>query len=192
MKPLRELIHLSVALRDVQLARCGDRDTLHRQELEASYEKGRLEGERALAEQLVRQRAEILELQTGVLAALSQAVPQVVRDCERALVQLALAAAQRVLCGLPVSAELIEAAVREVCAEVDDTAEFTIQLHPEDLALLEGTGSALLQPTAGRERIRFQPSHQITRGGCLVQTHFGIIDARRETRFELLRQAVAA
>jgi flagellar assembly protein FliH len=191
MKPAREIIRLSAPLREARLVRSGHRESLRQEDLQTRYEQGCADGERALAEQLMRQRAEILELQTGVLKALSQAIPQVVRDCERALVQLALEAAQRVLCGLPVSPELIEAAIREVCVEVEDTAAFTIQLHPEDLALLERTQSPLLQPQPGRERILFQPSHQLTRGGCVVQTSFGLIDARRETRFELLRQSVA-
>jgi flagellar assembly protein FliH len=193
MKPAREVvIPLSAPLRDVQTVRCGDRAGVRRQELQTSYEQGRLDGERALGEQLVRQRAEIIELQSGVLAALRQAVPQVVRDCERALVELAVAAAHRLVFGLPVSVELIEAAVREVCAEIEETAECNIQLHPEDLALLERANSPLLLPQGGQDRLRLQPSHQVTRGGCVVQTRFGVIDARRETRAELLRQSIAA
>jgi flagellar assembly protein FliH len=192
MKRVRELLPLSAPLRDVALVRSGDRTALLREDLQASYERGRLEGERALGEQLVRQRAEVMELQTGLLTALQDAVPQVIRDCERALVQLALAAAQRLIGGLPISAEMIEAAVREVCVAVEDTADFTVQLHPDDLALLERTNSPLLLPQGAQERVRFQPSAHVSRGGCLVQTRFGVIDARRETKIEILRQALSA
>jgi flagellar assembly protein FliH len=190
MKPMRESIALAAPLRDVKLARCGDREALRREDLQASYERGRLDGERALGEQLVRQRAEVMELQTGLLAALREAIPQVARDGERTLVALALEAAQKLVSGLPVSGELIEASVREAIAQVEDTAEFTVQLHPEDLALLERTNSPLLLPQGGQERIRFQPSTHVTRGGCVVQTRFGVIDNRRETKVELLQKAV--
>ena len=190
MKAARENLQFAAPLRDVTLVRSGERETLRQQDLQASYERGRLEGERALGEQLVKQRAEVMELQTGVLASLRSAVPQVTRDCERALVSLALEAAQKLVCGLPVSAELIEAAVKEACAAVEDSAEFTVQLHPEDLALLQRTNSPLLLPQGGEERIHFHSSGQISRGGCLVQTRFGVIDARRETRFELLQKAL--
>ena len=191
MKPARETVKCSAPLREVKLARSGDRETLRQQDLQASYERGRLEGERALSEQLVRQRAEVMELQTGVLASLREAVPQVTRDCERALVTLALEAAQRLVCGLAISAEMIEASVKEACAEVEDTAEFTVQLHVEDLTLLQRTNSPLLLPQGGNERIHFQTSAQVTRGGCVVQTRFGVIDARRETRFEVLQKVLA-
>lgn len=191
MKPARETVTFSAPPRDVKLVRSGDREALRQQDLQASYERGRLEGERALSEQLVQQRAEVMELQTGVLASLRDAVPQVARDCERALVTLALEAAQRLVSGLPISAEMIEAAVKEACAEVEDTAEFTVQLHADDLALLQRTNSPLLLPQGGHERIHFQTSAQVTRGGCVVQTRFGVIDARRETRFELLQKVLA-
>lgn len=188
----RETIRLAAPLRDVKVTRCGDREALRGDDLQASYERGRLDGERALSEQLVRQRAEVMELQTGVLASLREAIPQVVRDGERALVVLALEAAQKLVSGLPISSEMIEAAVKEACAQVEDTVEFTVQLHAEDLALLERTNSPLLLPQGGQERIHFHASAHVTRGGCIVQTRFGVIDARRETKVELIRNALTS
>ena len=190
MKLLRETIRLPQPLKDAALARCGDREAFHAGDIQTSYERGRLDGERALSEQLIRQRAEVMELQTGVLTSLRNAVPQVVRDCERALVALALEAASKLVSGMPVSAEMIEAAVKEAIAQVTDSAGFTVQLHPEDLTLLERINSPLLLPQGGDERIRFQPSAHVTRGGCVVQTRFGVIDARRETKLDLLQKAV--
>jgi flagellar assembly protein FliH len=187
--PLKTL-QFSTLLREVTLVRSGHRETLREQDLQASYRQGRVDGERALGEQLVTQRAEVMELQTGVLASLRDAIPQVIRDCERALVTLALEAAQRLVAGLPVSTEMIEATIKEACAEIDSTVEFTVQLHPEDLALLQRTHSPLLLPKAGEERIHFCASSQVTRGGCMVQTRFGVIDGRRETRMGLLQKAL--
>ena len=190
MKLLRETIRLPQPLKDAALARCGARETFHDWDLQASYERGRLDGERALSEQLIRQRAEVMELQTGVLSSLRAAVPQVAREGERALVALAIEAASKLVSGMSVSAEMIEAAVREAIAQVTDSAGLTVQLHPEDLALLERTNAPLLLPQGGEERIRFQPSAHVTRGGCVVQTRFGVIDARRETKVALLQKAL--
>ncbi len=187
---LRDSIRFAVAPREIKLARFGDPETLRRQDLDASYERGRREGERQLSEQLVRQRAELMELQTGVLAALRDAVPQVARETERALVSLALEAAQKLIGGLPISTEMLEAVVKEACAAVEDTADLAILLHADDLALLEKANSPILLPQAGQARLRFQASTQVSRGGCLVQTHFGVLDARRETKIELLEKAV--
>jgi flagellar biosynthesis/type III secretory pathway protein FliH len=184
-------IQLSQPVQDVKLVRSGDPETLRGLEVKAAYERGRIEGERAVGEQLIRQRAEVMELQTGVLTALRNVVPQVTRDCERTLIALALEIAQKLVAGMPVSAEMIEASVRESIAQVEDGAEFTVQVHPEDLAALERINSPLLLPQGGRDRVRFHGSTQVTRGGCIVQTRFGLIDGRRETRLQVLENVLA-
>lgn len=185
-------IQFPAALRDVKIVRTGTRDELLKLDLKASFELGRQEGERSLSAQLVQQRAEVMELQTGVLSALRDAVPQVTRECERVLVTLAIEAAQRLIGGLPVSAEMVEASVKEACAQVEDSAELNVQLHAEDLALLQKVNSPLLLPQGGKDRINFHASSQVTRGGCVVHTRFGVIDGRRETKIELLKNALSA
>jgi flagellar biosynthesis/type III secretory pathway protein FliH len=40
--------------------------------------------------------------------------------------------------------------------------------------------------------IRFHDSPEVGRGGCLVQTRFGAIDARRETKLELIRKSLVS
>lgn len=184
-------LQLTEPIRDVTLVRFGAGESLREQDLQAAFERGRIEGENSVGAQLIRQRSEVMELQTGVLAALRNAVPQVTRECERTLVALALEVAQKLVAGMPVSAEMVEAAVRESITQVEDGAEFSVQVHPDDLAALERINSPLLLPQGGRERIRFLGSPQVTRGGCLVQTRFGLIDGRRETRFQALESALS-
>jgi flagellar biosynthesis/type III secretory pathway protein FliH len=48
----------------------------------------------------------------------------------------------------------------------------------------------VLLPKGGQERIRFQSSSQVSRGGCIVQTHFGVLDARRETKTGMLEKTL--
>ncbi|MBM3880962.1 MAG: hypothetical protein FJ387_14790 [Verrucomicrobia bacterium] len=181
-------------LRELRLVSCRSQaeeaEVRLREREQASYERGRREGEQALSEQLIRQRAELLELQNGVLDALQQVQPRLARECERELVALALDAAQKLVAGLPVSAELVERTVREALTQVEESASYTVLLHAEDLALLRQVNSPLLLPSGGLDRISFQPSENVTRGGCIVHTRFGTIDARRETKVELLRKAV--
>ncbi|HVM59876.1 MAG TPA: FliH/SctL family protein [Verrucomicrobiae bacterium] len=153
----------------------------------AAYERGRQEAERALQGQLLAQGKEFLELQRGVLQAMRNAMPQLVRDSETALIHLAIETAQRLVAGLPVSAEMVEAAVREALAQVADTSEVTVLLNAEDLALLEKHPDGKSALAREQPQIVFRSSPEVTRGGCLVQTRFGVVDGRRETKVELLK-----
>jgi flagellar assembly protein FliH len=183
------------SLRDVRLltkAPAQDWEAHLREREEAAYENGRRDGERALSEQLLKQRNETVELQNGILNSLQQSLPQLIQDNELALISLALEAAQKIVAGLPVDSAMVEAVVREALRQVEDTAEITIQLHPDDLALMQNNHSTVLNGLPETGPLRFIGSPEITRGGCLVQTRFGIIDARRETKMEQLRKTLIA
>jgi|YelNatPaOPRAMG01_1025707.scaffolds.fasta_scaffold04676_14 flagellar assembly protein FliH len=185
-QPLRQ-VHLRAAV-PVPAAPAQDLQAIE----QAAYQRGRHDAEAALRQQLLQQRAEFEALEKGVLDALRGAVSQVIRDTEQALTLLALEAAQRLVAGLPVSVQMVEAAVREALAQAQETAELHLYLHPEDLELLRRADSALLRPTEPGARLHLHPSPEITRGGCLVRTRFGIIDSQRETKIELLKKAVLA
>ena len=164
----------------------------NRQAEQAAYERGLADGEKRLSEQLLRQRAEVLELQNGVLASLRQAVPRVLRQSEAGVVGLALEVARKLVSDLPVSAEMVEAAVRSALAQAEESTEFQIALHADDLALLQRSNSPVLLPGPGNEAMHFHASAEVTRGGCLVETRFGVIDTRRETKLKLIQQSLNA
>ena len=159
MPPPPEAVRFTLPLRDAQLRGGGVvRSVIDPRAAErAAYERGRRDAEKALHEQLLEQRAELIALQNGVLTALRDSVPQVVRDCEAALVGLALEVARRLVADLPVSAEMVEAAVREALAQAHETAELLVQLHAEDFALLQRANSPLLVGSE-IEKMRFQAS----------------------------------
>jgi flagellar assembly protein FliH len=107
------------------------------------------------------------------------------------LIDLALEVARKLVFDLPISVEMVEAAVRSAIAQAEETAQFDVFLHADDLALLRQCNSPVLLPAPGNEGLRFHNSAEVSRGGCMVQTHFGAIDARRETKLELIRQSLA-
>jgi flagellar assembly protein FliH len=190
-----ETIKFSSALRDVRLLThvpAQDWVTHLREHENSAYQKGRRDGERTASEQLAKQHGEMTQLQNGVLAALQKVQPQLIRDSESALINLALEAAQKIVAGMPVNAALVEAVVRDTLRQAEGSAEILIQLHPDDLALLRKHESTLMNDLPGIGQVRFTSSPEVTRGGCIAQTRFGMIDARRETKLEQLRKTLDA
>jgi len=157
----------------------------------AAYERGHHDGQQALNEQLFQQRNETVDLQKGILDSLRRVVPQVIQETETTLINLAIEAAQKIVAGLPIDAKLVESVVREALQQVEDTAEIVIQLHPDDLALLRKHNASMLDGLPETGPLRFIGSAEVTSGGCIVQTRFGLVDARRETKLEQLRQTLA-
>lgn len=158
----------------------------------AAYERGRREGESALNARLIAQRNETIELQRGIFQSMQRSLPQIAHAAETTLIEIALEAAKKVVAGMPVDAPLIEATVREALQQTEDTAEISVQMNPEDLALLRTNESPVLNGSPESGPLKFSTSPEISRGGCLVQTRFGVVDARRETKFEQIRQSLNA
>jgi flagellar assembly protein FliH len=154
------------------------------------YHQGRIDGEKGLSEQLVKQRGELHELMQGALTSLQKAVPQVIRDTETMVVSLALEVARKLVCDMPINAEMVAAAVRDALAHAEGSAQVTVRLHPADLELLQASGSPLLTTVEGSNSCRFLSSMEVSRGGCMVETRFGTIDARRETKFDLVKKTL--
>ena len=185
---MSEMLQLPRALRDVAFSSLAMATLPLDEPDRAAYERGLRDGERKLSEQLLQQRTEFMNLQTGLLESLRQTIPHVVRDSERHLIELAIEVAQKLIADMPVSGEMVEKAVRQALGQVEEGAGITVFLHAEDLALLQESGSPLLSPSAGGPQTCFQAAPEIKRGGCRVQTKFGTIDARRETKVELLKK----
>ena len=189
-----DTILLNQPLRDVRVlaaAPAQDWQQFLRDREQEAFENGRRAGESALNEQLLRQRNEMIELQRGILASLQSALPKVAHEAESALIELALESAKKIVAGMPVDVAMVESTVREALRQAEDTAEIVIQLHPDDLALLRQHQSEILNGLPDAGPLRFLPSSEMTRGGCVIQTRFGLIDARRETKIEQLRQSLA-
>lgn len=190
-----ETIRLTAPVRNVVLLTSQGSEPASRDwdaEVRAAYERGRADGESQLALQLVQQRAEVQQLLEGVVQSLKNAVPQIARDTEQHMVGLSLEIAQKLVADLPISVEVIEAAVQDALSQVEGTAELHVRLHPADYELLQQMNSSLLASGAESRSVRFHSSPEVTRGGCLVQTRFGIVDARRETKLDLLKRSLLA
>ena len=188
----RHKVRLSAGLKDIR-ARSGGEVLLSDRKMKAALEEkfhaGYEAGQKALGEQLVQQRAQLIEVQSGVLSSIEQALPRMILECEKSLVLLAIEAARRVVHETPISVELIESTLKGALVNMRDSAEYEVRLHPDDLELLHEVNSSHL-PRGESAKMKFTADSSISRGGCVVQSHLSSIDATREKLFEKLEGAV--
>lgn len=159
-------------------------------EREEACARGRREAEAAMETRLAELRSQIAELRDGVIEQLSAAIPKLISDSEAFLVRLAIDAAERVVAATPIDAAMVEAVVRDALKQTRQEHAVTVQLHPEDLDLLRKDGSPLLTQAESAANISFSPNAEVGRGGCILLTDFGRIDARREIKWKQLRESV--
>jgi flagellar assembly protein FliH len=81
-------------------------------------------------------------------------------------------------------------AARALVAVMPSNASVVLRVHPEDLALLEGTRQAWLAEVGTKADVKLVADSTVGRYGCVVETPVGRIDARLETQLDALERAL--
>jgi len=158
--------------------------------LEAAHtrglEEGRAEAEREAAE---RQEAELGAIRAEVaetIRRLGELHEKMNREHQSLMRELALEAASRIAreridAGDPVAARALAEAV-EALPPGDG---ILARLHPDDVAVVERELAELIE----RRRVALHADPALSRGGCLVESGAGTIDATLETAESEIRAA---
>jgi flagellar biosynthesis/type III secretory pathway protein FliH len=154
----------------------------------------------ALDEGYAAGRAEALEALAPALSALAEAVSEVrasqaavADELERRAVELGFTLAQKVLAGaLKVEPERVLDAVQGALRGIVDRERITVMVHPDDLEIVRGAMEELRASLGGIEHCEVQAERRVGRGGCIVRTPVGDVDARIETKLDRASEVVAA
>ena len=152
-----------------------------------AFTKGYAQGERAgleagskRAEAMLRRLAQTLEELGGLR-------DNMVRQTERELVQLAVAIARKVLHReVTVDPELTAALAHIALERIGGATPATVRLHPDDYATV---AAGQVAPLGGRQ-VEIRPDPSVARGGCLVESEFGFIDASVDAQVAEIARAV--
>jgi flagellar assembly protein FliH len=140
--------------------------------------------------------AEDVRLAVAALTAGTRQVTEVVDELSAALeeqaVQLGLAIAQQALGGaLDVQPERVVDVVRGALRRLVDREHVTLLVHPDDLDCVRAGTQGLLGELGGIEHCEVQAERRVSRGGAMVRTGEGEIDATLETKLARAREVVA-
>ncbi|MCC7123584.1 MAG: hypothetical protein IT178_01960 [Acidobacteria bacterium] len=148
-----------------------------------AFLKGYQQGERAGLEAGAAKGEQILRRLASSLDELQTLRGELLRRTERQVVELAIAMARRVVHReLALDPDLLLAMARVALDRLADTASATIRLHPEDFASAVGRG----QPSQTPGGVRIVSDPTIARGGCLVQSDYGVIDVTADVQLDEL------
>jgi flagellar assembly protein FliH len=154
----------------------------------------------ARAEGLREGREEALAALTPALEALNQAVEAMQLEqyaradrLEAHAVDLGLFLAEKVLGGaLAVEPDRVVESVRGALRGIVERERVTVLVHPDDLELVRDAMDAVRASLGGIEHCEVQAERRVSRGGAIVRTPDGDVDARLETKLLRAREVVEA
>ncbi len=156
--------------------------------------------ETARAEGFEAGRADAVAALEPALAALTQAIDDVraqqaaaAEALERRAVDLGLALARKVVGGaLAVEPERVVEAVTGALRGIVERERVTVLVNPEDLEIVTEAMDGMRASLGGIEHCVVESERRVARGGCIVRTPVGDVDARVEAKLERAAEVVAA
>ena len=155
-------------------------------------ESGEAEGR---AQGMAAGRAEVdssIAALATALAELRQLREQLISELEHDAAEMAFALSEQLLAGaLDVQPERVIDVARNALRRVTDRRRVVLVVSPEDLEVLSESVQKLQSELGGIESCDVQSDRRVGRGGVILRTEAGEIDARIEPGLERAREIVA-
>jgi flagellar assembly protein FliH len=82
--------------------------------------------------------------------------------------------------------------VRGALRTIVERERVIVLVHPDDIGLMREGVAELTGSLGGMEHLEVQEERRVGRGGAIVRTTFGEVDARVETKLKRAREAIQA
>jgi flagellar assembly protein FliH len=147
------------------------------------------QGEKAGLEAGTKRADAMLRRLSDTLRELDDLRRTMIRQTEHQIVQLAVEMARRILRReVQTDNDLLCAMARVALDRLGDNAPATIRLNPEDYHTIVARHGG----TWAGSNVTVVADPAVGRGGCLVESSFGFVDASVEAQFRVLEQALLA
>jgi flagellar assembly protein FliH len=154
----------------------------------SAYENGFRQGEKAGMEIAERKVDAVMRRYAEAIFEIGKVKPMLYSQVEREVVKLALEVAKKIVHReIHADREIVQTLVKVALSHVADKSAVTIHVSPFDYEFLLERRAELSQGD-GRD-IALLSDKSIERGGCLIQTECGEIDARIDEEFREVEHA---
>lgn len=159
---------------------------------EQARDEGYQEGIKTAHEEMERDRHAAIEEGKALLEEAHLTRMKVLQSAEKQIVDLAVSIARKIVIReLSTSPDLILEVVRLAIAKLDDPDKIRIQLNPEDIDMvLTALDIDKLNETGTDTTVNLKADRRIKRGGCVVDSSRGTVDAQVENRIKAVEEAV--
>lgn len=86
--------------------------------------------------------------------------------------------------------DIILATILRALESAVEADSYTVQVHPDDLQIIEEHKPLFLASIQGLDNVHFKADPAIDRGGCLVESAVGQVDATIAGQLEVIEQAL--
>jgi len=167
------------------------------QKLNEDCEKARKEGyddgyQKGLDKGLDEARQVLKRFESAISDAVGQRA-SVLEDAKQNILELVLQISKKVTFdAIDINREATVEIIEGVINNLVDRSRLRIKVHPDYLPLVEQNMDRFLSGSTSIKDLQFEADPRVRMGGCFIETPTGDIDARLESQFEVIADALQA
>lgn len=152
---------------------------------ESAYTEEFKKGEKAGTESEKKRLQTIFDTFDKAVTELGKLKEDLYFDVERGAVELALAIAEKVVFHeVSINKETLLGVLKGALEKVIDQEKIKIRINKSDLQFISESGYQISGLTDNIKNVIIEGDDTISRGGCVIETGFGSIDARIESQLQ--------
>ena len=164
-----------------------ERDRLHNEAQTTGYDKGHQEG----YEKGVAEVERLIDRMHRILEAVMQRREEILADTESQIVELVILMARKVIKILSENQKnVVMANTLAALKKVKTRGEVTLRVNLEDVNLTSENAQEFINHVENIKGITVLEDSSVERGGCIVETDFGAIDARISSQLQELENKI--
>lgn len=157
------------------------------------YERGLSDGIRKGRELEKNDALQTLQAMSVIVKEMSALKKNTLQNLEGEIVQLSLAVAEKVIhLEATTNREVIRGVLKEAIKNIGDRENMKIRVHPQDFHFMIEIKSDFLRGFDGIRNLTFAEDESIQRGGAIIETIFGEVDARLDQQYHEIKAAMTA
>lgn len=157
------------------------------------YERGLSEGIRKGQALEKNETMQTLQAMSVIVKEMSALKKRTLEDLEAEIVQLSLAVAEKVIhLEATTNMEVIRGVLKEAIKNITDRENMKIRVHPQDFHFMIEIKNDFLQSFDGIRNMAFVEDKSIQRGGAIIETICGEVDARLDQQYNEIKAALTA
>jgi flagellar biosynthesis/type III secretory pathway protein FliH len=156
-----------------------------------AYEKGFAQGEKDGFEMGGKKLEKILDRIQGALEDIVAYRQEFIKRYEKEILHLICSIAEKVVRGAAkVDNRIARETILEAFSLAVDRSEVTVRVNPENLEYVKEIRPEFFDRISELKSITVESDPSVSRGGCVMETAFGSVDARLETQLEKITKTI--
>lgn len=160
---------------------------------ENARSQGYSEGHAAGYTEGIKKAAPVMDAFKSLVRDMTSARDEFYSNSENEMVELVINVAEMALGDqIEKNPGLIRHVIKNAVMKLQSREQMTIRVNPMDLAEAEKVRPEISKEVEDIEKVSFKGDPLVSRGGCVLETNMGSIDARVETQLEAMRESFLA